>query len=287
VSTPDRQGQVALITGCSSGIGRATALRLLQDGHTVYATARRIESLEELAAAGCETLALDVADEESREAAVREVEARHGAVGVLVNNAGYSQSGALETLPIDLLRAQLETNVVGLLRMCQLVLPAMRARRQGVIVNIGSMGGRLAFPGGGAYHASKYAVEALSDVLRFEVAGFGVDVVLIEPGLIRTGFADAVVEQMPSSDDEYAAFNVRVAAATQSVYERGLLARLGGSPEDVAAVIARAVGAKRPRTRYPVTASARLMMGLRTVLPDRLWDRVVSDSFPHPGDPAP
>ena len=123
VSTPDRQGQVVLVTGCSSGIGRATALRLLQDGHVVYASARKVESLEELAAAGCETLALDVADEESRSAAVRAVEERHGAVGVLVNNAGYSQSGALETLPLDLLRAQLETNVVGLLRMCQLVLP--------------------------------------------------------------------------------------------------------------------------------------------------------------------
>ncbi len=168
--------------------------------------------------------------------------------------------------------------------MCQLVLPGMRARHQGVIVNIGSMGGRLAFPGGGAYHASKYAVEALSDVLRFEVAGFGVDVVLVEPGIIRTGFADAVVERMPTSDDEYAAFNVRVAAATQSAYDRGLLSRLGGTPEDVAAVIARAVASKRPRTRYPVTPSARLMMGLRTVLPDRLWDRVVSDSFPRPGD---
>jgi NAD(P)-dependent dehydrogenase (short-subunit alcohol dehydrogenase family) len=287
VSTTDSHAQVALVTGCSSGIGKATALRLLRDGHVVYATARHVESLEELAAAGCETLALDVTLEESRQAAVREVESRHGAVGVLVNNAGYSQSGALETLPLDAFRAQLETNVVGLLRMCQLVLPAMRARRRGVIVNISSMGGRLSFPGGGAYHASKYAVEALSDVLRFEVAGFGVDVVLVEPGLIRSGFADAVVERMPLPDDDdpYAAFNVRVAAATQSAYERGALARLGGSPEDVAAVISRAVAARHPRSRYPVTASARVMMGLRRALPDRVWDRVVAGSFPRPGAP--
>jgi NAD(P)-dependent dehydrogenase (short-subunit alcohol dehydrogenase family) len=285
VTAAERQGQVVLVTGCSSGIGRAAALRLVRDGHVVYATARRVESLEELEAAGCATLALDVTLEESRRAAVGEIESRHGAVGVLVNNAGYSQSGALETLPIDLLRAQLETNVVGLLRMCQLVLPAMRAARRGTIVNIGSMGGRLSFPGGGAYHASKYAVEALSDVLRFEVAGWGVDVVLVEPGIIGTGFADAVVERMPSADDDYAAFNTRVAAATQSVYERGLLARLGGSPEDVAAVVARAVAAKRPRTRYTVTASARVMIGLRRVLPDRLWDRVVAGSFPRPGAP--
>jgi NAD(P)-dependent dehydrogenase (short-subunit alcohol dehydrogenase family) len=283
VTASGRQAQVALVTGCSSGIGRATALRLAQEGHVVYATARKLESLVELEAAGCQTLALDVTDEESRQAAVREVESRHGAVGVLVNNAGYSQSGALETLPLDLLRAQFETNVVGLLRMCQLVLPAMRERRQGTIVNVSSMGGRLSFPGGGAYHASKYALEALSDVLRFEVAAAGVDVVLIEPGIIRTGFADAVVAGMPPADDDYAAFNARVAAATQGVYEHGLLARLGGTPEDVAAVIAHAVAANRPRTRYPVTASARLMIGLRAILPDRLWDRLVAGTFPRPG----
>lgn len=283
MTMPDRQEQVALVTGCSSGIGRATALRLAQEGHVVVATARRVESLAELEAAGCETLALDVTDESSRQAAVREVEARHGAVGVLVNNAGYSQSGALETLPLDLLRAQFETNVVGLLRMCQLVLPAMRARRRGVIVNVSSMGGRLSFPGAGAYHASKYAVEALSDVLRFEVARAGVDVVLIEPGLIRTGFAATVVEGMPPTGGDYASFNAAVAETTRRAYERGLLARLGGSPEDVAEVIARAVAAKRPRTRYPVTPSARLLIGLRRALPDRLWDRVVSGSYPQPG----
>jgi NAD(P)-dependent dehydrogenase (short-subunit alcohol dehydrogenase family) len=214
---------------------------------------------------------------------VSEVESRHGAVGVLVNNAGYSQSGALGTLPLQALRDQLETNVVGLLGMCQLVLPAMRARRSGTIVNISSMGGRLTFPGGGAYHASKYAIEALSDVLRFEVGGQGVDVVLVEPGIIRTGFADAVVEHMPSTDDEYAGFNAYVATATRAAYERGPLARLGGTPEDVAAVIARAVTARRPRTRYPVTPSAHLMIGLRRLLPDRAWDRLVAGSFPRPG----
>jgi NAD(P)-dependent dehydrogenase (short-subunit alcohol dehydrogenase family) len=281
-TTTDRQGQVALVTGCSSGIGRATALRLARDGHVVYATARSVESLADLEAAGCTTLALDVTSKESRQAAVREVEARHGAVGVLVNNAGYSQSGALETLPLELLRKQLETNVAGLLGMCQLVLPAMRAQGRGRIVNISSMGGRLSFPGGGAYHASKYAVEALSDVLRFEVAGFGVDVILVQPGIIRTGFADAAVEAIPETDDDYGTFNTRVAQATRSVYERGLLARLGGSPDDVAAVIARAVDATRPRTRYPVTPSARLMMTLRRVLPDRAWDRLVAGSFPRP-----
>ena len=174
-----------LITGCSTGIGRATALRLAASGWTVYATARQPATLDDLAAAGCRTLALDVTDEESMVAAVAAVE---GGVGVLINNAGYSQSGALETLSMDSVRRQFETNVFGLLRLTQLVLPGMRAAGAGKIVNLSSMGGRLVFPGGGAYHATKYAVEALSDALRMEVRRFGIDVICIEPGLIRTEF---------------------------------------------------------------------------------------------------
>ena len=158
----------------------------------VYATARRPETaIADLAEAkGAVTLALDVTDEASMSAAVTQVTDAEGAVGVLVNNAGYSQSGAVESVPIDDVRRQFETNVFGLIRMCQLVLPGMRDRGAGTIVNVGSMGGRLTFPGGGIYHATKYAVEAISDALRFEVRGFGVDVVLIEPGLIVTGFGE-------------------------------------------------------------------------------------------------
>src|SRR6187397_448991 len=170
-----------LITGCSTGIGRATAERLARAGTTVYATARRLESIEDLKQAGCRTLALDVNDEESMRAAVAAVEEADGAVGALVNNAGYSQSGAVETVPIDEVRRQFETNVFGLLRMCQLVLPGMRRAGRGRIVNLSSMGGRLVFPGGGIYHATKFAVEALSDAMRFEVRGFGVHVSIIEP----------------------------------------------------------------------------------------------------------
>src|SRR5215213_8631186 len=157
--------RTVLITGCSTGIGRACAVRLARAGHAVYATARRAESIEDLREAGCRTLALDVTDEASMRAAVEAVEAEAGA---LVNNAGYSQSGAIESLPIDDLRRQFETNVFGLVRMCQLVLPGMRARGDGRIMNMSSMGGNFTFPGGGAYHASKYAVEAISDALRFE-----------------------------------------------------------------------------------------------------------------------
>jgi NAD(P)-dependent dehydrogenase (short-subunit alcohol dehydrogenase family) len=274
-----------LITGCSSGIGEATALRLAKAGRTVYASARRPETLSALAAAGCRTLALDVTDEDSMKAAVAEMEAREGAVGVLINNAGYSQSGALETVPIEKVRAQFETNVFGLLRMCQLVLPGMRARRRGRIVNVSSMGGTLTFPGGGAYHATKYAVEALSDALRFEVKGFGVDVVVIQPGLIRTHFADTVVEGLAGAGDggPYAAFNEAVAKATKEVYVKGPLARLGGGPDDVAKVIARALDAARPKARYRVTSSAHMLMTQRALMSDSMWDGFLRSNFPQPG----
>ena len=274
--------RAVLITGCSTGIGRAAAERLAGRGHTVYATARRLESIEDLTEAGCRTLALDVTDEESMRAAVQEVEQAEGAVGALVNNAGYSQNGALETVALDDLRKQFETNVFGLLRMCQLVLPGMRRQRHGRIVNLSSMGGKLTFPGGGPYHATKYAVEAISDVLRFEVRGFGVDVSIIEPGLIKTNFAETSVATVAQEDGPYAEFNKAVAAATAGAYE-GPLGKLGGGPESVAEVIEKAITARRPRTRYKVTASARILMAQRALMPDRVWDVAIRSSFPRPG----
>jgi NAD(P)-dependent dehydrogenase (short-subunit alcohol dehydrogenase family) len=281
-----RISRAVLISGCSSGIGRATALRLAASGWTVYATARRRDSIADLEAAGCRTLALDVCDENSMSAAVREVEGAEGAVGVLVNNAGYSQSGAVEAVPMDRVRAQFETNVFGLVRLTQLVLPAMRAQRWGRVVNLSSMGGRLVFPGGGFYHATKYAVEALSDALRFEVRGFGIDVVVIEPGLVRSGFAEAAVGAMgpDGAGDPYAAFHAAVARGTREVYEKGPLAVLAGTPDDVARTIERAVSARRPRPRYKVTASARLLIAQRRLLGDRGWDLFLRTSFPSPGE---
>src|SRR3954454_23990218 len=212
-----------LITGCSTGIGHATAARLAGGAWTVYATARRPETLDDLAAAGCRTLALDVTDEASMAAALDAVE---GGVAVLINNAGYSLSGALETLPMEAVRRQFETNVFGLLRLTQLVLPGMREARAGTIVNVSSMGGRLTFPGGGAYHATKYAVEAMSDALRMEVAQFGVDVVCVEPGLIRTEFGSTAAGGVDSDEGPYASFNAAVAKSTREVYS-GPLSRLG------------------------------------------------------------
>jgi NAD(P)-dependent dehydrogenase (short-subunit alcohol dehydrogenase family) len=272
--------KAVLITGCSSGIGRATAERLAADGWKVYATARKPETISDLKDKGCETLSLDVTDEESMSAAVTEVTEAEGAVGVLVNNAGYSQSGAVESIPLDQIRRQFETNVFGLIRMCQLVLPGMREQHWGKIVNIGSMGGRLTFPGGGAYHATKYSVEALSDALRFEVRGFGVDVILVEPGLIVTSFgetASATVE----GGGPYERFNRHVAKATEDAY-RGPLVKLGGGPETVADTIAKALTASRPKPRYPVTPSAHLMINQRRLVPDRVWDLMMRSQFPTP-----
>ena len=274
--------RAVLITGCSSGIGRATAELLVRKGWRVYATARKLETIANLAESGAKTLALDVTDEASMQQAVETVTEAEGAVGVLINNAGYSQSGAVESVPIDQVHRQFETNVFGLLRMCQLVLPGMREQRWGKIVNISSMGGRLTFPGGGLYHATKYAVEAISDAMRFELRGFGVDVILIEPGLIVTGFGDAATATVPADGEgPYTSFNEAVAKLTTDAY-KGPLAKLGAGPEAVANKIADALESSHPRPRYPVTASARLMINQRRFTPDRIWDRIMRTQFPTP-----
>jgi NAD(P)-dependent dehydrogenase (short-subunit alcohol dehydrogenase family) len=273
--------RAVLITGCSSGIGRATAEKLARDGWTVYATARRPETLSDLEQRGCKTLALDVTDDASMTAAVQAVADAEGAVGVLINNAGYSQSGAVESVPLDQVRRQFETNVFGLIRMCQLVLPGMRGQGWGRIVNLSSMGGRLTFPGGGIYHATKYAVEAASDALRFEVRGFGVEVIVIEPGLIVTNFGQTAAGSVGSDAGPYADFNRAVAEKTEAAYQ-GPMAKLGAGPEAVAETIAGALEAERPKPRYPVTPSARLMINQRRLTPDRVWDLMMRTQFPTP-----
>src|ERR671913_965973 len=275
--------KAVLITGCSSGIGWATAERLADVGWRVYATARDVAKIAALAQRGCELLSLDVTDEDSMRTAVDEVERREGAVGVLVNNAGYSQSGAVEAVPMEKVRRQFETNVFGLARMCQLVLPGIRRQGYGRIVNVSSMGGKLTFPGAGYYHATKHAVEAISDALRFEVGGFGIKVSVIEPGLIRTGFAHAAVGSMDDQQEgPYAGFDETVARTTEN-YERGPFSRLGGEPEAVAEAIEQALSARNPRSRYAVTPSAHLFLGLRRLLPDGAWDSVLKSSYPQPG----
>jgi NAD(P)-dependent dehydrogenase (short-subunit alcohol dehydrogenase family) len=275
-----------LITGCSSGIGRVAAEHLAARGWKVYATARRVEAIKDLEPLGCTLLPLDVTDEASMRAAVAAVEEREGAVGVLVNNAGYSQSGAVESIPLDQMRQQFETNVFGLSRMCQLVLPGMRRQGWGRIVNISSVGGRLTFPGGGAYHATKHAVEAISDALRFEVQSFGVDVVVIEPGLIITRFGDTAAASVEgtASEGAYADFNAAVAKVMFDAY-KGPLARAGIQPSRVAQVIEKAISRRRPRPRYVVPAPMRVALAMRRLFPDRVWDWFLTSTFPRPVAP--
>jgi NAD(P)-dependent dehydrogenase (short-subunit alcohol dehydrogenase family) len=184
---------------------------------------------------------------------------------------------------MESVRRQFETNVFGLVRLTQLVLPKMRAQRWGRIVNISSMGGRLVFPGGGFYHATKYAVEALSDALRFELRGFGIDVILVEPGLIVTEFGEAAHANMAGLDGDgaYAQFNEAVATGTKEAYE-GPMKALGGPPDRVAKTIEKAIGRNRPPTRVTVTPSAKLLLGVRKLLPDRAWDAAMKGQFPQP-----
>jgi NAD(P)-dependent dehydrogenase (short-subunit alcohol dehydrogenase family) len=283
VSEPSK---AVLITGCSTGIGRASALRLARSGWRVYASARRPESIADLQEAGCETLALDVTDEQSMLSAVDTVERAEGAVGVLINNAGYSQGGAIETVPLEAVRRQFETNIFGLVRLTQLVLPKMRAQRWGKIVNLGSMGGRLSFPGGGHYHATKHALEALSDAMRFELRGFGIDVILLEPGLITTEFGEAATASISDvagpGEDPYARFNATVGAVTKGAYE-GPMRLFGAGPDRVAKVIERAITRRRPPARITITPSAKVTIAARRLLSDRAWDAAMRRQFPQPG----
>jgi NAD(P)-dependent dehydrogenase (short-subunit alcohol dehydrogenase family) len=281
------ESRAVLITGCSTGIGRVTAERLAKAGWPVYATARRLETVRDLEGAGCKVLALDVCDEGSMRAAVSAIEAAHGAVGVLVNNAGYGQEGPVEEVPMAEVRRQFETNVFGLVRLTQLVLPGMRRQRWGKIVNLSSVGGKLTFPGGGFYHATKHAVEAISDALRFEVRPFGIDVIVVEPGPIKTAFGDTATASLGTSGvgpSPYAAFNAVVADRIRDAYE-GSLAAFAAGPEAVAVVIERAITAARPRTRYAVTAAAHMMLALRRWLPDRAFDAFLRTQFKVPAAP--
>jgi NAD(P)-dependent dehydrogenase (short-subunit alcohol dehydrogenase family) len=267
---------VALVTGCSTGIGRASALALQAAGLHTYASARRTETLAELEAAGCRALQLDVTDEDQRTRAIATIEREHGRLDVLVNNAGYAEYGPLEEIPLDRWRREIETNLLGAVRLIQLALPRMRQRRGGRIVNMSSMGGRIAFPVGAPYHASKFALEAASDSLRAEVSRFGIRVVVIEPGLVDTGYADTASEGLhEAAEGPYGDLARSFLAAMASSYGGGRAVR----PERVARVVVRAATARRPRARYVVTWNARFLIAGRAVLPDRLWDAVLARTF--------
>jgi NAD(P)-dependent dehydrogenase (short-subunit alcohol dehydrogenase family) len=285
--------RTALVTGCSSGIGRQTALQLHHAGLVVYATARRPDTLAALAEEGIQVLALDVTDDASMVAAVGAVAASRGRVDVLVNCAGFELAGVVEETPPAEVRRQFDTNVLGLARLTQLAVPGMRAQRYGRIVNVSSVFGRFAVPGGAYYAASKHAVAAFSEALRLELAGFGIRVVLVEPTAARTRLNANTVWAGDDADGPYAAFYQELArwhAQTYAGPPRNIAGRLAVSADDVARVITRAVTSRRPRARYPVGVLARGLFLLRRWLPASAFDAFIRRQFPvpHPqADPDP
>jgi len=264
---------VALVTGASSGIGRATALRLAALGFTVHAAARRVERMSDLANHGIHVESLDVTDDGSMVTVVDKIVSEHGRIDILVNNAGYGSYGAVEDVPIAEARRQFDVNVFGLARLTQLVLPHMRAQRDGYIVNISSMGGKIWEPLGGWYHAAKFAVEGLSDCLRAEVAEFGIKVVVVEPGSITSEWATISADNVEaiSADTPY--------RGQAKLIARGLrksdTSFLASEPEVVAEAIGKAVQRTKPRTRYPVGGGARTFLFAHRVLTDRGFDRFI------------
>ena len=260
---------VFLITGCSSGIGRAIAAGAGAEGHRVFATARDPGALAGLP--GVEALALDVTKSESIRRACEEVLARAGRIDVLVNNAGYGQMGAVEDLPLSKWREEFDVNVFGALELTQAVLPAMRRQGSGAVVMIGSIGGRISYPFGGAYCASKFAIEAIADALRLEVRPFGIRVVLIEPGPIHTRFAETAESRAePFAADLTSPYHEAYAGAFALFRRETQVGAL--PPEAVARAVLRAVRRRNPPARILVTVPAKVGSLAKRLLPDRLLD---------------
>jgi NAD(P)-dependent dehydrogenase (short-subunit alcohol dehydrogenase family) len=270
---PENSHKTALVTGASSGIGEATALHLAELGYTVYAGARRLERMSDLVDRGIRTKTVDVTDDPSMTALVEAIIAETGRIDVLVNNAGYGLYGALEDVPIEEARRQFDVNLFGLARLTQLVLPQMRQQHDGYIVNVSSMGGKIWEPLGSWYHASKFAVEGLSDSLRVEVAEFGIKVVIVQPGTIRSEWSGIAADQLEASSAStpYARQAKLVGAGLRGVDQM----RLASGPEVVAEAIARAVQSPRPRTRYVVGGGARGILLAERILPDRGFDKFI------------
>ena len=262
---------VILVTGCSSGIGRATAVEAAERGHRVFASARRLEDVTDLAARGIDTVRLDVTDESSVTDAVAAVLARAGRIDALVNNAGYGQYGAVEDVTPEEWRRQFEVNVFGSLAVLRAVLPAMREARRGTIVTVSSVAGKVSIPFAGPYCASKHALEAISDALRVEVAPWKIRVVVVEPGPISTHFGDRTREataRILQTPGPYSSFYANAERASERDFQRGKR-----RPEVVARVIVGAIESPHPRTRYRVAPLAKILVPLKKVASDRFLDR--------------
>lgn len=265
--------KTALVTGASSGMGKAIALRLIKDGYQVYAAARNVDQMSDLARLGAKRLRMDVSKEEDIVAGVDTILIQTGGVDVLVNNAGFGLYGPVEEIGIDEARYQFEVNVFGAARLTQLLLPAMRAKKKGHIINITSMGGKMYSALGAWYHATKHALEGWSDCLRLEVASFGIKVVIVEPGVIETGFGDGATESIVkrSASGPYGKMVQMVAQSIKKTYGQGK----GSDPSVIANVVAKAVGSSNPKTRYAAGKMAKMLISMRVWLGDRIFDRLI------------
>src|ERR1700761_7563492 len=265
--------QVVLVTGASSGIGKDFALQLLREGYMVYGAARRVDRMGDIAAAGGVALAMDVTDDAAMTAGIERILSEQGRIDVLVNNAGYGQMGALEDVPMDVARRQLEVNLIAVARLTQLVLPHMRAQRAGRIVNISTIGGKFAGPLGGWYYASKHALEGYSDTLRMEVQAFGIDVIVIEPGGVDSEWARIAFD----SAKEYSGQGV-YGPLLASMLNLPILKRKMPPPSIITDLLLKALRSKRPRTRYHGGYMASLILFLKWFLPDRMMDWIIMSS---------
>ncbi|WP_434668543.1 oxidoreductase [Klebsiella sp. B345] len=268
-----QEKKTALVTGASSGMGKAIARRLIDDGYQVYVAARSLNKMTDLAELGAQPLRMDISRDEEIVSGVNTILSQTGGVDVLVNNAGFGLYGPVEEIGIDEARYQFEVNLFGAARLTQLLLPAMRTRGAGHIVNITSMGGKMYSALGAWYHATKHALEGWSDCLRLEVAEFGIKVVIVEPGVIETGFGNAASETIVkrSASGPYGHLVQSVAKAINKTYGHGT----GSNPMVVADVVSLAVKSDNPRTRYAVGKFARLLIRMRIWLGDRLFDRII------------
>ena len=269
--------RTALVTGASSGIGEDTARKLQALGYVVYGAARRTDRLQALVTDGIRPLTMDVTNDASMTAGVDRILEETGRIDVLVNNAGYGSHGAIEDVPIDEARRQFEVNVFGLARLTQLVSPHMRAQGSGTIINISSIGGRLTTPLGGWYHATKYAVEALSDALRMELRPFGIDVVVVEPGAIRTAWWSIAADHLEATA-EGSAYADQIRAVAGAMHSESNNRRFS-PPVAIARTVGKIVTARRPRTRYAVGFMAGPLIAARRILPDRAFDQLIGAAF--------
>lgn len=263
---------VVLITGASSGIGKETAKLLVQKGHTVYGAARRTEKMLDLQAAGVKLISMDVTDEVSMVAGIQEIIKAEGTIDVLVNNAGYGSYGALEDVAISEAKYQFEVNIFGLARLTQLVLPYMRKQHSGKLINISSIGGKIGEPHGSWYHATKFAVEGLSDSLRMELKEFGIDVIVVQPGAIKTEWAGIAREKMLQTSGKTAYSELTQKHA--SMFEKAD-GKMGSDPIVIARTIEKAVNAHHPKTRYAAGSGAKPILFAQRILSDRMFDRLM------------